>query len=159
MNIQTYIIEVKNSIRNLTEFATSGELQVHEALAEIKQALLDDFLKTEIGKVQDESIETLRNNFIEYGKKSYKDSSFSYTIRGGSTRYYFTDVEEVKQKKKDLECSEPYKLLKAAESKYKTAFILGQKGKSVVDEDTGELIDVSKVKVSYSPDSITIKPI
>ncbi|TSE03353.1 hypothetical protein [Aquimarina algiphila] len=157
MKIQNHIEQVRRSIENLTEYATSGDIQAHEALAEIKQSFLDDFLKLEIKKIQDESLQVLRDNFIEHGKKSYADSNYRYTIRAGSTRYSFTAVEEVKKKKKDLELSEQYKQLKATESKYKTAFILKQKGQSIVDEDTGEIIDVSGVNVVYSSDSITVK--
>lgn len=159
MKIHNYIEEVRKSIENLKEYATSGDIQPHEALAEIKQSFLEDFLKLETKKVQDEALQVLRDNFIEYGKKSYKDSNYQYIVRSGSTRYYFTDVEEVKEKKKAVEKSKEYKELKSTESKYKTAFLLKQKGQTIVDEDTGEIINPDGVNVVYNSDSITIKPL
>ena len=81
----------------------------------------------------------------------------SNTVKNGSTRYYYTNIKEVIEAKKELEKSEAYKKLKETESKYKTAFLLGLKNKTILDEETGELVDPKNIKIVYTKDSIIIK--
>ena len=157
MKIQDYINNVKSSIESLKEYAISGEIQPFEALAEIKQNLIDDDLKECIKEVQSQSIEELEKNWIDPGKKSFKNDKYVFTVRKGSTRYYFTEIDEFKKQQQKAKNSPEAKKLKEIESKYKSAFMQKQKGLAMFDEETGEEIDVSKVNVVYSSDSVTVK--
>lgn len=159
MKIQDHITNVTNSIGKLKDFAISGELQPHEAFALIKEAGLDEYLKVEISEVRDVAIDNIRRNYLNPNEKSYKDCGYQFTIRQGPTRYYFTDVPEVKTKKAHAENTEEWKAFKATESKYKTAFIMKQKNQVLVDEDTGEIVDPSNVNVVYGADSLSVKRI
>lgn len=157
MKIQYHIAEVLRSIENLKDYAISGELHAHEAIALIKEAAIDNFLKFELAEITSVAIENLRNDFLGFNEKSFKDSSYQYTIRGGPTRYYFNDVDEIKEKKMALESTKEHRDLKSCEQKYKTAFLMKQNDQVMVDEKTGEIIDPSKVNVVYFPDSLAIK--
>lgn len=159
MKIQNQVNKIEHEIQKLVEIALSGEVQEHEAYAHIKDADLEGYLKSALSEIQSAAIDRLQQNYIEPGKKSYKDQQFVYTVRQGSTRYYFTDVEEVKEAKYSAENTEEFKKFKSAENKYKTAFLMKQKGQVLVDEETGEIVDPSDVKVVYSRDSISIKKI
>lgn len=159
MKIQDYINNVKSAMSALKEYATSGDIQTFEALAEIKQSFLKETIEEDIKKVQSVAVTELENNFIEYGKKSYKDANYQYTVRKGSTRYYFTEIEEYKDQQKKVKSNPEALKLKEIEAKYKTAFIQKQKGVTMYDEDTGAEIDASKVNVVYSADSVTVKPL
>lgn len=155
--MQNYISMIANNIENMKNSAISGDLQPHEALAIIKESSLEEVLKEAISEIKSIAIDNLRNNFLNQNEKTYNDGSFSYTVREGSTRYYFTDVEEVKEAKFQAEKTEEFKRFKATESKYKTAFLMKQKNQVLVDEETGEIVDPSDVKVVYNPDSLSIK--
>lgn len=159
MKIQDYIQNVKAAIDSLKEYAISGDIQPFEALAEIKQSALEEDLKINIKDIQSVAVSELQNNFLEHGEKSYKDSSYQYTIRSGTTRYYFTEIQEFKDQEKKVKSSEETKKLNEIKAKYKAAFIQKQKGLAMFDEQTGEEIDVSKVNVVYSADSVTVKPL
>ena len=137
--------------------AISGDLQPHEAFALIKEADIDGLLKSAMEEVKSAAIENLQHNFLNQNEKTFKDNSYSYTVRGGSTRYYFTDVEEVKEAKFMAEKTVEFKKYKSTESKYKTAFLMKQNNQVLVDEDTGEIVDPSNVKVVYGPDTLSIK--
>lgn len=158
MSIESQIQEVKSAIRELKNYSMSGDIQTHEAMAIIKQSGLTDFLDIELKEIQSEAISQLQHNFIEHGKKSYKDGNFIYTVRSGTTRYYFTEIEEYKQAKEKLDLSTEKAELKRVESKYKTAFLQKQKGITCYDEDTGEEINVNDVNVVYSASSLSVKP-
>lgn len=158
MSLQNQISNILRGMELLEKYSTNGDMQPHEAYALIKQSGIEESLSEVLSRIKDVAVENLKNNFIE-DKKSYKDANFQYTVRAGSTRYYFTDVPEVNEKKKVAESSKEWLDFKAAEQKYKTAFIMRQKGQMMVDEETGEVIDPSTVKVVYSSDSLSIKPI
>lgn len=157
MNVQDHIANVTNSIEKLKDFAISGDIQPHEAFALIKESGLDDYLKVEISHVRDVAIDHIRRNCLNVNEKSYKEGGYQFTIRGGATRYYFTEVPEVKKKKALAENTDAWKEFKSTESKYKTAFLMKQKNQVLVDEDTGEIVDPSKVNVVYGADSLSIK--
>ncbi len=141
----------------MRDYAISGDLQPHEAYALIKESGIEDFLKESISEVKGVAIDVLNRNYLEGNEKTFKDNGYAFTVRSGSTRYYFTDVKEVKQKKSEAESTEAWKAFKSAESKYKTAFLMKQKNQIMVDEETGEVIDPSNVKVVYSPDTLSVK--
>ena len=157
MSIQNYITHLNRSIENLKNYAISGELQPHEAYALIKESGVDETLNSCITEVRNAAVEELQRNFLQGKEKTYKDNSYKYTVRSGSTRYYFTDVPEVKEKKTITESTKEFTEWKATENKYKTAFLMKQKNQIMVDEETGEVIDPSTVKVVYSPDTLSIK--
>jgi|GEM_PF-5412552 len=157
MSIQNYITHLNRSIENLKNYAISGELQPHEAYALIKESGVDEILNSCITEVRNAAVEELQRNFLQGKEKTYKDNSYKYTVRSGSTRYYFTDVPEVKEKKTITESTKEFTEWKATENKYKTAFLMKQKNQIMVDEETGEVIDPSTVKVVYSPDTLSIK--
>ena len=156
-SVRTRINKVLNAIQELEDFCLSGDELAHECYSEVKHFELDNAISSMTEKIRDGALEELRNNFLEGNEKSYKGKNFVYTIRNGATRYYFTNVPEVKRVKAELERSEPFKKVKETENKYKTAFLLKLKGQTIVDEETGELIDPSDVNVVYSADSISLK--
>jgi len=158
-SIRKKINKIKEAISELENFSISGEELAHECYSEIKFFDIESDLKRCITSVKDAALEELRNNFLDPDKKSYKGKNFVYTVRNGSTRYYFNNVPEVKEAELKYKKSEEFLKYKSTESKYKTAFLLAQKGQSIVDEETGELVDPSNVNVVYSADTITVKPL
>lgn len=159
MSMQNYIAHLNRSIENLKNYSTSGDIQAHEAYALIKESNVDDALKSCIDHVRGAAVENLQRNYLEGNEKTYKGNGYAFTVRGGATRYYFTDVPEVKQKKIMAESTEEWNDFKASEQKYKTAFLMKQKNQIMVDEETGEVIDVSNVKVVHTPDTLSVKKI
>lgn len=157
MSIQNQITNLAKGLENLKKYSTSGDLTPHEAYLLIKESGIEELFKETIDEVKSIAIENLKMNYMEGNDKSYKENGYMFTVRSGATRYYFTDVEEIKKAKKELEISEPFRKVKETESKYKTAFLMKQKNQAMVDEETGEMVDVSNVKVVYSPDSLSIK--
>lgn len=157
MSLQNQITNLSKGIENLKNYSTSGDLTPHEAYLLIKESGIEDLFKETLNEVKSVAIENIKMNYLEGNDKSYKENGYMFTVRGGATRYYFTDVPEVKDAKYDLEKSFHYKKLKETEAKYKTAFLMKQKNQAMVDEETGEIVDVSNVKVVYSPDSLSIK--
>ena len=157
MSLQNQIHNINRGIGLLEKYSLDGELQPHEAYVLLKESGIVDYYNEVLSKVKDSAIEVLRNNFLDPGKQTFKDSDYAYTVKAGPTRYYFTDVEEHKQAQADLKNSDAYQKIKAVEQKYKTAFLLAQKQQSIVDEETGELVDPSKVKVVYNPASLSIR--
>lgn len=159
MSIQNYIANLNRSIENLKNYAVSGDLQPHEAYALIKESGVDERLNSCISEVRGVAVDELKRNYLEGNEKTYKGNGYKFTVRGGSTRYYFTDIPEVVDAKYDLEKSFHFKKLKEVEQKYKTAFLMKQKNQIMVDEETGEVVDPSLVKVVYSPDTLSVKRI
>lgn len=157
MKITDHINNVKSALDSLKEYAISGDIQPFEAIAEIKQSMLKETLESEIKEIQSAAVEELQRNWIEPGKKSFKDDRFMYTVRNGSTRYYFNEIEEVKIQEAKYKNTKEAKKLKELQSKYKSAFLQKLKGFAMFDEETGEEIDVSKVNVVYSSDSVSVK--
>ncbi|BFP39535.1 hypothetical protein FGF1_03800 [Flavobacteriaceae bacterium GF1] len=155
--MQNHLSMVRNSLSGLRKYATSGDIQPHEALMLIKESGLEDFFGEVLKDIKSASIENLRRSYLDHGEKTFKANGYSYTVKQGGTRYYFTDVEEVQDKKKQAENTEEFKVFKETEKKYKTAFLMKQRGHAMVDEDTGEIVDPINVKVTYLPDSISIK--
>lgn len=159
MSLQNQIANLSKGLENLKKYSTSGDLTPHEAYLLIKESGIEELFKETLEKVKSIAIENLKMNYLEGNEKSYKENGYMFTVRQGATRYYFTDVEEVKKAKLELELSEPFQKVKDTEQKYKTAFLMKQKNQAMVDEETGEIVDVSNVKVVYSPDSLSIKKI
>lgn len=159
MSIQNHIVQLNRSIENLKNYATSGELQPFEAYALIKESGVDEKLNSCISEVRGVAVEELQRNYLEGNEKTYKGNGYKFTVRSGATRYYFTDVPEVKEKKKIMETSNEYREWKSTEQKYKTAFLMKQKNQIMVEEETGEVIDPSTVKVVHSPDTLSVKKI
>lgn len=159
MSIQNYIAHLNKSIDNLKNYAVSGDLQPHEAYALIKESGVDERLNSCISEVKGIAVDELKRNYLEGNEKTYKGNGYKFTVRGGSTRYYFTDIPEVKEKKYLAEATEEFAAFKGAEQKYKTAFLMKQKNQIMVDEETGEVVDPSLVKVVYSPDTLSVKKI
>ena len=157
MSTKLYISKVKTAIKELEEYALSGEEQEHIVYAEIKSEFLDDCLKETLSKIQSNVIEVVRNNYLDHNQKTFKADGYKFTLRAGSTRYYFTGIEEIENAKADLKNSEAQKRVKDLENKYKVAFQQKQKGVAMFDEETGEEIDVSLVNVVYSKDSLSVK--
>ena len=157
MSVQNQLALLTKQVDNLKNYSTSGDLSPHEAYLLIKESGIEDLFKDSLSEIKSQAIEHLKNNVLNQGEKTYKENGYSFTVRGGSTRYYFTDVKEVQEKKKQAESTEAYREYKSSEQKYKTAFLMKQKGQSIVDEETGEILDVSSVKVVYSPDTLSIK--
>jgi hypothetical protein len=153
------ISNVKNAIKELEEHALSGNESEHLAFAEIKSENLDELLKESLSKIQSNAIEILRGNYLEHNQKSVKADGFKFTVRAGSTRYYYTGIEEIENAKNELKNSEAQKKVKDLEAKYKVAFQQKQKGVAMFDEETGEEIDVSLVNVVHSKDGLTVKPV
>jgi hypothetical protein len=159
MSIQNYIVQLNRSIENLKNFAISGDIHPHEAYALIKESGVDEKLNSCLSDVRSAAVEELQRNYLEGNEKTYKGNGYKFTVRGGSTRYYFTDVPEVKEKKSLAESTKEFTEWKATEQKYKTAFLMKQKNMAMFDEETGEEIDVSTVKVVHSPDTLSVKKI
>lgn len=157
MNIQDHINKVTTAIKNLKEYAISGDIKAYNALAEIKENKIEDYLKSNIHVVEDIALEELRNGVLEYNQKSYKEGGIQYTVRSGSTRYYYTEIEEVKQKKQEYENSTEFKDFKDTQDKYKLAYKMKQQGQVMVDEETGEIIDPSNINIVHARDGLTIK--
>lgn len=157
MSLENQILEVKRKIDLLEKYALDGEIQPHEAYVMIKEAGIDLHFADIVKRVKDVAIKGLIDNFIEYGKQSYKDENYAYTVRKGGTRYYFTEIQEYKDASASLKKSTPYLNVKAVEQKYKTAFLMAQKGQTIVDDETGEIVDPAGVNVVYNPDTLSIK--
>ncbi len=156
MIIDNKIKKVEKALYELKKYALSGDILEHKALAKIKTSNIKENLECILSEIQDKSLTSILN-LLEQGKKTLKDEEYSYTVKNGSTRYYYTNIKEVIEAKKELEKSEAYKKLKETESKYKTAFLLGLKNKTILDEETGELVDPKNIKIVYTKDSIIIK--
>ena len=159
MKLEKTIEKVKKAIESLEETALDGNMHPHEAFAIIKESGIEELLKEKIEAVRSVAVSNLQHNILEGNEKSYKDRNFLYTVRAGSTRYYFTDVPEVKKAKAEYERGDLFKKFKEVESKYKTAFQMKEKGQIMVDDETGEIVDPSSVKVVYSADSLSVKRI
>ncbi|MBO0323502.1 hypothetical protein J0X14_14430 [Muricauda sp. CAU 1633] len=159
MSIQNYIANLDRCIDGLRKYAVSGDIQPHEAYALIKESGIDERLGSCISEIRGVAVDGLKHNYLEGNEKNYKSNGYAFTVRSGSTRYYFTDVPEVKEKKILAESTEEWKGFKASEHKYKTAFLMKQKNMAMFDEETGEEVDVSSVKVVYSPDTLSVKKI
>lgn len=156
-NLQKTIEKTRKAIEAIGETSLDGTLQPHEAYAIVKESGLEELLKEKIDAIRDVAVSNLQHNILEGNEKSYKDQNFLYTVRAGATRYYFTDVPEVKKAKIEYERGDLFKKFKEAEAKYKTAFMMKEKGQIMVDDETGEIVDPSSVKVVYSTDSLSIK--
>ena len=157
MSLINQISILKKGIELLEQYSLDGEMQPHESYALLKESGIVEEYNSVIANVKQQAIDNLRNNFIDNGKKTYKDGQYAYTVKGGATRYYYSEVDEYKEAQQALKTSGEYIKVKAIEQKYKTAFMLAQKGQTILDEETGELIDPSKVKVVYSPDVLNIR--
>ena len=155
--MQNHLTLLQNELSNLKESATSGDIPAHEAFMLINESGLSDLFKKTIDEIKSFAIEELKNNYLDGNEKTYRSMGYSYTIRDGSTRYYFSDVPEIKKKKDLAESTQAFKDYKESEKKYKTAFLMKMKNQIMVDEETGEIVDPSNVKVVYSKDSISIK--
>lgn len=157
--MQDYVNRIIERIDQLKDYATNGDIPIHQALAEINTQDLEAYLKEAIKEIKDQAIEELRDRYMEANEKTYQDQYYKYNVRGGSTRYSFTKVKAVKEAKNVAEKTTEWLLYKEVEAKYKQAFIMRQKNQSIIDEHTGEIVDPSEVTVSYGPDSLIIKPI
>jgi hypothetical protein len=102
MSTKLYISKVKQAITELEEYALSGKELEHLVYAQIKNENLDQILKETLLKIQSNAIETLRNNYLDHNQKSVKTDGFKFTLKAGSTRYYFTGIEEIENAKLQL---------------------------------------------------------
>jgi len=116
-----------------------GKVDPLEVYAQLKQMKkdLDESLKV----IEEEA----REEALKYGEKHFEHKGFKIEVRGGSTRYNFSNIQAWKQKKDEL---------KSIEEKYKQAYKSYEKGITSLDED--EVLELPEAKTSR--ESIVIKP-
>jgi len=116
-----------------------GKVDPLEVYAQLKQMKkdLDESLKV----IEEEA----REEALKYGEKHFEHKGFKIEIRAGSTRYNFSNIQEVKKKEDEL---------KNIKEKYKQAYKSYEKGITSLDDD--EILELPEAKTSR--ESIVIKP-
>lgn len=148
MTVQQALGDYQNALKTLLECAMSGDIPIHVAFSFVKLIDLEKTGKAVQNEIREAAIQELRDNYLEGNEKIYTSNGYDYEVRSGTTRFAFSDVEEVKQKSKEV---------KEIQEKYKNAWKARQKNQMIVNEETGEVLDVSKVKVTYTPDVLVIR--
>ena len=141
-------IQMQDELVNLSERATNGEIELLNASIQMR------LYRNELQKGLD-IIKEFENEQLEYigqQSKEYKDgiyNGFKFEVRNGGTMYNFKSIDKVQGKEQEL---------KDLKNLYKTAYKLKQDGKSMIDEDTGEIIDEFP-EISYRKSSLIIKKV
>jgi len=126
--------------------ATNGDILLIDGLIEL------NFIEKEAKEVLDlikefkhKFLRELESDSLEHQKK-YRGHMI--VVNNGKVTYSYKEIkewEEVSERKKEIE------------QKYKSAFLSNQKGLTVVDDETGEVLELPTV--SYSKSSISVREI
>ena len=151
----TYMNQVQlilNGIKNLKKLATSEDIPQHVVFAEIKRTGLEKELKEATDLIRDAAIEYLRNHRLEGRETKWTEDGQYYEVRGGGTRIDVKKVDEYVEALEELENTDQYRFLMEVKKKYQAAARAHIDGKMLVEQETGEVLDLSKVKITYTPD-------
>tara|TARA_Y100000310_G_scaffold261871_1_gene271402 strand:- start:115 stop:522 length:408 start_codon:yes stop_codon:yes gene_type:complete len=126
--------------KQLTQDVIDGKEDPLKAYGIIKQ------LEKELKEASDIVKEAALSEASNYEEKDFVKGDFMFQKKAGRTIYDFSGIhewKEVDQYKKDLE------------KKYKGAFSAYKKGSTMIDDETGEVVPVPKVK--FTQDVLTVK--
>ena len=130
------LMNVSNIVNNIVKDVEIGNINPLDAYTIFKRM---ESVFNEAKK----SIDTFAIDEAEkFGASSFEFNGQKYEVRNGATRFSFKGISEWEQKNNEL---------KAIEEKYKTSYKSYTKmNLSLIDQETGEVIDLPTVTVSKS---------
>ena len=157
MSYMNQVQYVRTGIENLKKLATSEDTPPHVIYAEVKRVQLDKLLKEAIDALRDAGIEFLRNHRLEGKENQYTEDGIVYEVRGGGTRIDVKKVAEYMEALEELERTDQFRSLSKIKQKYTEAAKANIQGKHLVEKETGEVLDLSRIKITYTPDVLITK--
>lgn len=105
-------------------------------------------LKKDVEQCLDQIMPHVSQEAETYNDKSFEAQGFKFEKRAGGRQYDFKHIEEWTKAKEELD---------KLQAKYKSAASAYEKGQTMVDDDTGEVVPAALV--TYRKDSITAIPL
>lgn len=133
-----------NTVEKTIEDYNNGNVNVLETYITLKE--LKSFYESQIDIIKGFESENINEIELEIREHHNEFKGYKFEIRNGRKIYDFSKITEIQEKKKEL---------KNIESKYKLAFDAFQKGNRMIDDETGEVLDLPTLSLGKS--SIILK--
>lgn len=122
-------------VNEIIESYNEGNLTLIDAFTELRE--VRDILNDQLASIKYFESEFINEIELEINEHQKEYKGYVFEIRGGRKTYDFSKIEAVKVAKDNV---------KNLEAKYKMAFLASQKGNTIIDEDTGEVLEVPVMK-------------
>lgn len=142
--ISELYIQMQDELINTCNEVENGNKEILDAIIELrKQKQFHEQILKEINTFESQYFTEIECTAKEH-ENEFKGVKFEF--RAGRKTFDFKGIQEVEIAKQNA---------KEIEQKYKSAWDMKQKGMIPIDEDTGEVLPIPKVK--YSKSSMIIK--
>lgn len=133
-----------NTVENTIEEYNKGNVNVLETYIALKE--FKSFYESQIEIIKKFESENINEIELEIREHHNEFNGYKFEIRNGRNLYDFSKISEIQEKKKEL---------KNIEAKYKLAFDAFQKGNRMIDDETGEVLELPTLRLGKS--SIVLK--